>query len=196
MASCSGEELEAAPTSPSSARSDIHFVQAPHEIQGQCRRTAKRLGYPVPCPRLLPDNSTPTPIDDPALRELPYADEYVRPGFRGYRRWMFLTVEFPTATREGHLVISASPQPVDAHHFMSLRPSSDDKLDRVERLRFRGSSTEVVRVLVSDGSIFQRHTVLMWPEGGHTYGVGFHGLDKEAEGLNLEVASKIELVGP
>jgi hypothetical protein len=145
---------------------------------------------------LLPDNSTPTPIDDPALLELPYADEYVRPGFRGYRRWMFLTVEFPTATREGHLVISASPHPVDALHFMSLRPSSDDKLDRVERLRFRGSSTEVVRVLVSDGSIFQRHTVLMWTEGGHTYGVGFHGLDKETEDLNLEVASKIELVGP
>jgi hypothetical protein len=145
---------------------------------------------------LLPDNSTPTPVGDPALRELPFADEYVRPGFRGYRRWMFLTVEFPTATREGHLVISASPRPVDAPHFMSLRPSSDDKLNRVERLRFRGRSGEVVRVLVSDGSIFQRHTVLMWTEGGHTYGVGFHGLDKEAEDLNLEVASKIELVGP
>jgi hypothetical protein len=138
----------------------------------------------------------PTPVTDATLATLPYVDDFMRPGFRGYRTWAFLTVDFPSATREGHLVISASPRPVDALHFMSLRPSRVDKVEQVGTLRLRGHRAAILRVLVSDGSIFQGHTVTLWTEGGHTYGVGFHGLDEEAQPLNLRVAATARLVAP
>jgi hypothetical protein len=178
------------------AKRDFRLVESPPAVRSQCVMTAKRLGYSVPCPGLLPTYSDPTPVHDPALTDLPFVDDYVRPGFRGYRKWMFLTVDFPTAVREGHLVISASPHPVDALHFMSLRPSPYDRIERAAEIRLRGHRAEVVRVLVSDGSIFQRHTLLLWTEGGHTYGVGFHGLDKEAARLDLQVARSIRLFRP
>jgi hypothetical protein len=138
----------------------------------------------------------PTPVIDATLATLPYADDFMRPGFRGYRTWAFLTVDFASTTREGHLVISASPRPVDALHFMSLRPSRVDKVDQVGSTRLRGHEAASVRVVVSDGSIFQRHTVTLWTEGGHTYGIGFHGLDEEAQRLNLRVAATARLVTP
>lgn len=175
---------------------DVELVRAPDVVAAQCRHTAERLRYPIPCPGLLPEGSRPTPVTDPALADLPFADDYMRPGFRGYRRWAFLSVEFPSETREGHLVISASPAPVAPRKFMSLRPSPHDKLDFAGSVQLRGKQAEIVRVLVSDGSIFQRHTVLLWTERGHTYGIGFHGLDREAEGLDLRIARSIRLVAP
>lgn len=116
----------------------------------------------------------------------------MRPGFRGYRRWAFLSVEFPSETREGHLVISASPRPVAPLQFMSLLPSPHDRLDLAASVRLRNTKAQIVRVLVSDGSIFQRHTVLLWTEAGHSYAVGFHGLDREAQRLDLQIAEAFD----
>jgi hypothetical protein len=128
------------------------------------------------------------------VTKLPFVLDYVRPGFRGYRRWAFLSVEFPSETREGHLVISASPRPVAPLRFMSLRPSPHDRLVVPGSVRLRNRKAQIVRTLVSEGSIFQRHTVLLWTENGHAYGVGFHGLDREAQRLDLQVARSIRLV--
>jgi len=175
---------------------DVELVRAPAVVARQCRLTATRLGYPIPSPRRLPEGSRPTAVVDPGLIGLAFADDYVRPGFRGYRRWAFLTVEFPSETREGHFVISVSPRIVDPLHFMSLRPSPRDRLDLAGQVRRPNGKAQVVRVLTSEGSIFQRHTVLLWSEGGHIYGVGFHGLDEEARRLNLRVARSIRLVAP
>jgi len=159
--------------------------------------TARRLEYAVPCPSVLPRGSSPTPLTGrPDLQRLPYADDYLRPGFGAYRRWTFLTVEFPSTVRESHLAVSAAPRPVDALHFVSLAPSSLHRVKRMTTLHFRGEQAEVVRVVVSDGSIFQDHTVLLWTEGGHTYGVGFHGLDAAAAKLNRVIADSLSLVPP
>jgi hypothetical protein len=175
-------------------RDEVELVPAPDVLAAQCRRTAQRLSYAIPCPGLLPKGPRPTRVTDPALSKLPFADDYMRPGFRGYRRWAFLTVEFPSETREGHLVISASPRPVAPLRFMSLRPSPRDRLTFGGSVRLRNRKARVVRVLVSDGSIFNRHTVILWTAKGHTYGVGFHGLDREAQRLDLQIARSIRLV--
>jgi hypothetical protein len=79
---------------------------------------------------------------------------------------------------------------------MSLRPSPHDRLAFGGSVRLRNRKARVDRVLVSDGSIFQRHTVILWTEKGHTYGVGFHDLDKDAQRLDLQVARSIRLVAP
>jgi hypothetical protein len=96
---------------------EVELVPAPELLAAQCRRAAQRLGYAIPCPGLLPKGSRPTSVTDPALSKLPFADDYMRPGFRGYRQWAFLSVEF--RARPAKATSSSRPPHAPSPHFAS-----------------------------------------------------------------------------
>lgn len=173
----------------------IKLVPVTEEVRGQCRTTARTLGYRVPCPTVLPEGARPTPVAGP-LATSPFADDFIHPGFRGFSRWAFLTVDFPAEDLEGHLVISASPTIVDARHFAYLEPAPGEDVVVESELRFRGQRAEWVRVPQSSSSIFGGHTVLLWSEEGHSYGVGFHGVGARVRELNRAIAEGMKLIGP
>lgn len=173
----------------------ITLVPVSGELRRQCKTTARRLGYGVPCPGLLPEGAQPTPLP-PDLRDSPFADYFIRPGFRGFSDWVVLTVYFPAQHLESHLVISASPRVVDGRHFAYLEPAPSERVVIEGPQRLRGQRAQWVYVPPASSSSFGGHTILLWSSGGHTYGVGFHGRDLRIRELDLAVAESVEIVEP
>lgn len=99
-----------------------------------------------------------------------------------------------------HLVITASPTPTTAVRLVN-GPAWYPKA----RVRLLGSvvvmgiKREIVFVPMrtNDGSAFAHHIVLVWTEGGHTYGLGFHVRTTRRRALALDeaLARVTELVG-
>lgn len=196
-AGCSGNGSQEGSTAADDAVrvAGVTLVPVRGAVRSQCRTTARALGYGVPCPTLLPEGAQPTPVAGP-LASSPFADDFIHPGYRGFNRWAFLTVDFPVDDLEGHLVISAAPTPVDARHFAYLEPTPGENVVVEGAFRFRGQRAEWVRVPQSSSSIFGGHTVLLWSKAGHSYGVGFHGVGTRVRELNRVVAAGVELIGP
>lgn len=173
----------------------VTLVAAEPTVQEQCLETANFLAYPIPCPRLLPDGSQPTPVVGP-LASSRFADHFIHPGYRGFSRWVFMSVDFPASNVEGHLVISGSPEKDEPRRFIYLAPVPSERVEVLGRAEFRRGESKWIYVPQSSSSIFGGHTVLVWSEGGHTYGVGFHGEGNRIRILNLAVAEHIAMVPP
>jgi hypothetical protein len=100
---CSGSPS----ASPTSTQEGLRFVAAP-SLLPECRSTARAVGYPVPCPTLLPEGLTET-----GANGTPCALRIIGPGGDGscsksWRGWVVGSSE----TAEQHLVLTASPHPL------------------------------------------------------------------------------------
>jgi hypothetical protein len=175
----------------------IRFVAASPLVRRQCDRTADRVGYPVPCPMLLPAGSAASPpVQDCGL---PIIGPAGNPGCG--QRWRGWVVGSSTNCCE-HLVLQAAPRvirnPARAIDGPGWWPG-----DRVEA---RGSvrvGAQVMRVFYvpparNEGSAFAHHLVFVWDAEGHTYAYGFHVVDTSAatRAMDLELVRHLRTSRP
>ncbi len=176
-------------------RSD--FVPSPVSLIAACHRTARIVGYRVPCPTRVPPGLTPyggrpgcpLGIIDPG-RKCPNT-------FLSWRGW----VVGSSTTTDEHLVITASPTPLrnDAKVVNGSAWYTKARVTPLGRLTINGWRMRVVFVPpdTNDGSAFAHHVVLIWTVGQHTYGIGFHDVSgiRETLSLDRELAKGISLIG-
>lgn len=173
------------------------FVHAPPGLLEKCRATARAVGYPVPCPTLLPRGLTPS-SGRPGCRL-----DIIGPGGQGdcakdWRGWVVGSGE----TSEQHLVIAASPRalanPAKVVNGPAWSPAA--RVRPLRRLAISGWRMRAVYVPqgTNDGSAFADHVALIWTVGRHTYAIGFHNRRGIPETLRLNeaLARSIRLVGP
>jgi hypothetical protein len=175
--------------SPSVRVAGVTLVPAEQEVRRECLGLTRRVGYSVPCPRLLPESATPywgQPTGN---------NEFFQAGIETLRRWVWLSVNFVHRSEsDDHLVISAAPERVDARHLIfTPKPYPEVGLEAEGRIRIRGREARWFFVSAGE-SIYLGHTVLVWSEGGRTYGVGFHGKGSETRDLGLAVAQGIYFI--
>ena len=116
---------------------------------------------------------------------------------RSWRGWVVGSSE----TENQHLVITASPRLLTNYAKLVNGPAWYPKARvrplgwvRVNHSRMR---SVYVPPATNDGSAFMYHVVLIWGEGGHTYGIGFHnvaGIRRTL--LDEQLAKHIKLVRP
>jgi hypothetical protein len=185
---CSGRTTANPETTQTTQAAGLRFVVAPSGVAAKCRATARAVGYPVPCPTRLPAGLGPEVIGAGG----------VGGGAKSWRGW----VVGSSNTDDQHLVITASPRPLTNYAKLVNGPAWYPK-QRVRPLgwvRINGWKMRSVYVppVTNDGSAFMHHVVLIWTEGGHTYGLGFHNTKGIRLTLHLdeELAKHIELVRP
>lgn len=200
---CGGERERAPRTEtkeePARLVAGLSFVPASADLLAQCRRTARQVGYPVPCPTRVPEGLTATiPVAATGC-----ALEIIGPGGIGgcgksWRGWVIGSSE----VEDQHLVITASPthltNPAKIVNGPAWYPTA-----RVRELRPRVVNRWRTRAVyavaaTNAGSAFSNHVVLIWSVGGHTYGVGFHNVRGRRQTLRLDeaVVRSIRLVTP
>jgi hypothetical protein len=191
LVGCSDETNRTTPEaagSPTVEIAGVTLVRPEPEVRDQCRSLAERVGYPLPCPRLLPQYATPywgRPTGN---------DQFFQPGIGRLRRWVWLSVNFVHRPEsDDHLVISAAPTRVDARHLIfTPKPYPEVALDAEGSASLRGRPAKWFYVSRGE-SIYLGHTVLVWSERGRTYGVGFHGKGKESRKLGFAIARSLSL---
>jgi hypothetical protein len=192
-ASCSGEAprgpSQEPKLSPTVEIAGVTLVPAEQEVRRECLSLTRRVGYSVPCPRLLPQSATPywgRPTGN---------NEFFQAGIEALRRWVWLSVNFGHRPEsDDHLVISAAPKRVDARHLIfTPKPYPAVGLEAAGRPRLRGGEARWFYVSAGE-SIYLGHTVLVWSERGRTYGVGFHGKGSEIRDLGLAIAQSIYFI--
>jgi hypothetical protein len=187
---CSGSRTAAHPKTRQTHALGLRFVVAPSSVRTTCRATARAVGYAVPCPTHIP-----------AGLETTGSLDVVGPGGVGgaaksWRGW----VVGSSNTEGQHLVITASPRPLTNYAKVVNGPAWYPRA-RVRALgwvNINGWRMRSVYVppVTNDGSAFMHHVVLIWTDGGHTYGIGFHDTKGIHQTLLLdeELAKYIKLV--
>jgi hypothetical protein len=165
-------------------------------LAGQCRWAARTLHFAVPCPRLLPEESSAD--QGPSGGACPNLSMNFGPGCDGERRYSFASIGFPTNARVGHLVVIGAPTVMSAKDIINspVRGAGEEPVTVVGTASVKGHRAQVVRVPFSSATAFGEHLVLVWTVAGHTYALGFHGLDPMARRLDLAVAASVTLVKP
>jgi hypothetical protein len=178
--------------------SPIIFVTAPSSLIAACHRTARAVGYRVPCPTKVPQGLTATGALGPTGCSVPIIGAGgVAPCTRSWRGWVIGS----SAAHNQHLVLTASPKPLDDVHLVN-GPAWDanERVRLLGRMTLHGRRVHVVFVPPStnDGSAFASHVVLIWSVGGHTYGLGFHDVRGIDQTLRLDNAllAGVVLIGP
>jgi hypothetical protein len=180
----------------------VHFVQRPASLLAECRRTARLVGYPVPCPSLIPAGITGTLIDAGPCRGFRFGIVGVAcsSGSQSWRGWVVGSSQLaPGTTSFQHLVIQAAPRPVGFVRAVDGPGSTDQyRVDAGGRLtagRWHGRWV-FVNPATNPGSAFMGHLVFVWTVGGHTYAVGFHAVTTmlTAAAMDYELVRHIELI--
>jgi hypothetical protein len=116
---------------------------------------------------------------------------------RSWRGWLIGSTE----TGDHHLVITASPRPLQRYAEVVNGPAWYPQA-RVRPLAWVTINGWRMRAVyapqsTNDGSAFANHVVLIWTVGRHTYGIGFHTVDGVPQALRLDraLARGIRLVG-
>lgn len=175
------------------------FVPAPKGLIAACHRTARAVGYPVPCPTRIPPGLTETGHNGNPSCTL----HVIGPGGVGgcaksWRGW----VVGSSTTLDQHLVIVGTPTPLHDYAKVVNGPAwyPEARVEPLGRLTVNGRRMRAVFVppATNVGSAFMHHVVLIWTVGRHTYGVGFHNERGIRETLALDeaLARGIRLVGP
>jgi hypothetical protein len=186
-------------TQPTEVIRTSSFVPASRELLARCRRTARQVGYAVPCPTRVPAGLTPTGAAGPTRCAL----EVVGAGGIGecgksWRGW----VVGSSHVGEQHLVITASPRPLARAAKLVNGPAwyPGAAVRTLGQVMVEGRRMLVVHApaATNAGSAFAGHVVLVWTAAGHSYGVGFHNLEGIAatRRLNEALVRGIELVEP
>jgi hypothetical protein len=173
------------------------FVPASKSLVAACHRTARAVGYRVPCPLRVPLGLTQTGTNGPTGCTL----DVIGPGGVGgcaasWRGW----VVGSSTTPDQHLVITASPRLLrnDAKVVNGPAWYPGARVKPLTRLTINGWRIRAVFVpqATNDGSAFARHVVLIWTVGDHTYAIGFHdvrGIQQTLE-LDEEFVASVRLV--
>lgn len=173
------------------------LVRAPESFLQACRETARIVGYPVPCPSEILAGGTPPPEVTSCRIGLIGAGGLGGCG-HAWRGWVVGSMQ----TRQHHLVLQASPEPIRSLPRMINGPgwypgASEVRLGivHVDGWTMRAVYADPA---TNDGSILSGHLVLVWTTGGHTYALGFHldGSRRETQILNETVARSVSLVSP
>ena len=163
-----------------------------------CHRTARVVGYRVPCPTRIPPGLTPFGGTPGCPLEIIGPGRKCPRTFLSWRGW----VVGSSTTTDQHLVITASPKPLRNYAKVVNGPAWYQKarVKPLGRLTINGWRMRVVFVPpdTNDGSAFAHHAVLIWTVGQHTYGVGFHDVSgiRQTLGLDEDLAKGIRLIGP
>jgi hypothetical protein len=167
----------------------LPFVAASSTVFTRCRATARGVGYAVPCPTRVPVGLGTTDLIAPGG---------VGGASKSWRGWV---VGSSNANGQ-HLVITASPRPLTNYAKLVNGPAWYPRA-RVRPLGWvqmngRRMRSVYVQPATNDGSAFMHHVVLIWTEGRHTYGVGFHNTKGIRATLLLdeELVKFIELARP
>lgn len=175
----------------------LRLVAAPPALREKCRATARVVGYAVPCLTRIPSGMAigwPRPAG---------CLDVIGPGGVGgcdksWRGWVVGNSSFGGH----HLGITASPRALTSYAKLVNGPAwyPRAKVRRLGWVEINGRRMRSVYVppATNDGSAFRDHVVLIWSEGGHTYGIGVHktrGIRRTSV-LNEELARHIELVRP
>lgn len=175
----------------------MQFTPANETVDDQCRNTATKLGYPVPCPGLLPLGSYPTIVQAGPFAGQ-YQQAYIHPGFGSARDFSFSSIEWQDPSRPAHLVVVGSPTLLDVRRiiFMPLRPGPLDHVVVLGKEKLGSFQATWVSVPASSSTAFGGHLVIVWSTRDHTYALGFHGTGRRARSLDLAVWNSIRLVPP
>jgi hypothetical protein len=177
----------------------LEFVRAPASLRRDCSRTARAVGYAVPCPTRVPRRLVPTPPAGPSGCVV----RIVGRGCGGaWTRWVTGSSEVAGAFPPQHLVLTASSRPVHdyakATHGPGWYPAARVEVGEWTRVNGRRMRWVFLPPETNEGSAFADHLVLVWTAGGHTYAVGFHVTTTRAaaRALDLELARHLRLVSP
>lgn len=179
----------------------LRLVAAPRVLLWKCRATARVVGYAVPCP-----TSIPAGLAIGTSRTQTGCLDVIGPGGRpecgaagkSWRGWVVGTSNVGAQ----HLVITASPRPLKNYAQLVNGPAwyPPARVRPLGWVEINGRRMQAVYVppATNDGSAFMHHVVLVWSEGGHTYGFGFHNTRGIHRALLLDeqLARHIELVRP
>jgi len=192
------------PLSAQPVRSQVRFVPASATLLAECRATARRVRYAVPCPMRVPalvlPGHTPMRLDATVAAGTSRCTlDVVGPGCGTWHGWVVGSSGFGY---EQHLVITASPLPLRNFAKVVNGPAWYPRA-RVRPLGWVTVNGQRMRSVfvppaTNDGSAFAHHVVLIWTVRGHTYGIGFHNVHGIAQTLALDVALArwIKLVRP
>jgi hypothetical protein len=194
----------------------VKFVQATSGLLARCRATAGVLGYPIPCPMLVPAGLAGWPrgeeIIGPATQKQEEAlvNQPGCPACARLRGWAFGSSAPP------HLVILASPRLLTNLHAAidgpGFIPNSvvgrrgcfprggrcHPLLKRLGAVSAHGWRVYLVEATPWDESAFTHHLVMVWTVSGHTYAAGFHEVQGRAAARrwDAELLSGLRLVSP
>jgi hypothetical protein len=163
------------------------FVPASIQLRTKCIATAKAVGYPVPCPLRVPVGLVPyggragcqVDIIGPAKQcpNTPFV----------WRGWVIGS----GTTSDEHLVLTASPRPIDSYPKVVNGPAwrPGERVRVLGIVVIHGWRTHEVFVppALNEGSAFADHVVLIWTVGQHTYAFGFHDISTVKQTLALDV---------
>lgn len=216
LCGCSGSASVTPPTPTTKAETTgLRFVRASPRLIAGCRRTARAVGYPVPCPTRVPVGLLDKGYAGRGDCLLHSVGPAHQPGCASassstaWRGWVFGSSNVPTkvppgATMTGgyaHLVITASPTRLGNYAKVVGGPAwyPSARVKPIAWVRIRGWRMRAVFVSPeTNESAFVHHVVLIWTAGRHTYAIGFHDITTVRETLQLdeELAQHIELVRP
>ena len=164
----------------------VYLVRPEPALARFCRKSARLLGFAVPCPTLVP--TTPTSVVDcggyspgGCLRTGAFVLDGGFAGPPGYRGVQ--------GQNSGHLWILADrlPDALDLQSCYGAVPSGTVPV-RGRRGRW---------IECPDGSgLNSGHVVLVWRERGVSYAVSLHGRTKTNRLLDLAIAQHLRLVSP
>jgi hypothetical protein len=104
------------------------------------------------------------------------------PGTGPWRGWVLGSSQSATE----HLAITVSPRPVRKYTSLVYGPGRYPPLKRLAWVTIGTRRMRAVLVPPGSESMFGNHVVLIWTEGQHTYGIGFHNFTGVRQTLLLD----------
>jgi hypothetical protein len=180
----------------------VAFVHV--DLREQCRWTADAVGYPVPCPTMLPAGTITTPVPPQAHLRCHHLG-IVSPGDACgrvqelWRGW----IAGSSQTQSEHLVVFGAPAGVHVPAHVIFGPA----WYRAETVQPRGVARVAGKTMHwyyvrptrgNEGTEMEHHLVLVWTQSGHTYAYGFHVVYtlSLARALDLELARHLVTIYP
>ena len=182
-------------TAPSTNTRHALLVAAPPIVMRECTKTARAVGYPVPCPtRLLPGMPAfgGDPSRGPRCQSQFIAPATCAPAWRGWVVGSSAVGIGDPAGQFQHLVIVASPHPIRNYARVvngpAWYPEASERLGGWLTVGPWHARWVAVPPATNDGSAFAGHIVLVWATAGHTYAAGFHNISGERATKQLDTA--------
>jgi hypothetical protein len=177
----------------------------PTRLVRECARAAKRAGFRIACPTMLPRGANPF-----------WGNGFSRgecdPGTCGtvrLPRWTWVGTYFPIGTGLGHLVVASAPQVIDPRAFIylvgTITPHPSRRVKVAGETKIRGHAAKYVHPSLNarfdppprvGGIVFMGQTVLIWAEHGHTYAVGIVGQRIDVRSVEAAIAHRVTFVRP
>jgi hypothetical protein len=177
----------------------VHF-----DLREQCQWTADAVGYPVPCPTMLPAGTAVTPVPPQAHLHCHHLGivapgNACGPGAGIWRGWIAASSQ----TADEHLVLHGAPAGVHVPANVIFGPAwwRAETVKPLGAVRVAGRTMHWYHVRPkgqNEGTEFEDHLILVWNQAGHTYAYGFHVVSTFADmrALDLELVRHLVTIDP